>query len=217
MKSDDVSIPPWLTPMLRADYFVACSMHAETSKRECNRFCLDCSGNAFCFYCWGHHKDHRVIQIRRSSYHNVVKVSEIQRHIDISCIQTYVINSSKIFFLNVRPQFRIGKSSDKTCQICSRTLLDSFRFCSLACKLDGVKNGGDPNLTFSLIRKLGDDSLNVQNIGICNRLVNRSLVDADGQRSETAAVISPGTPSTDSNRDYPKKRRRKGIPHRAPF
>ncbi|CAL9217684.1 unnamed protein product [Arabidopsis halleri] len=212
MENDDVMIPPWLTPMLRADYFVTCSIHAKSSKSECNLFCLDCSGNAFCSYCFDDHRDHRVVQIRRSSYHNVVRVSEIQKHIDISCIQTYVINSAKIFFLNERPQCKTGKSVNKTCQICSRNLLDSFRFCSLACKLEGVKSGEDPNLTFCL-----GDSSKILNTGICSRLINGISIAVDDQRSETAAMLSPKTPSIESHRNYPMKSRRKGIPHRAPF
>jgi len=69
MENDDVMTPPWLTPMLRADYFVTCSIHSQSSKSECNLFCLDCSGNAFCSSCLAHHRTHRVIQVWFSIFH----------------------------------------------------------------------------------------------------------------------------------------------------
>ena len=47
--------PPWLKPMLKADYFVTCPSHGDSNKSECNMFCLDCVGNALCSYCLIHH------------------------------------------------------------------------------------------------------------------------------------------------------------------
>lgn len=239
MENDDMG-PPWLLPLLRANYFVPCSIHGDSNKSECNMFCLNCTGNALCSYCLINHKDHHVVQIRRSSYHNVVRVNEIQKYIDISCVQTYIINSAKIVFLNERPQPRPGKGVTNTCEICCRSLLDSFRFCSLGCKLGGMKRG-DPELTFTLKMKQNRDAYfgggsesdesstpkKIRKTQIFNRLMDGLSISTyghknergDHQRSsssgdEAVTNISPATPPIYNHRNA---RRRKGIPHRAPF
>ncbi|KAK9107070.1 hypothetical protein Syun_023081 [Stephania yunnanensis] len=58
--------------------------YSDSARSECNLYCLDCKRDAFCFYYRSsRHKDHVVIQIKRSSYHDVVRVAEIQNVLDI--------------------------------------------------------------------------------------------------------------------------------------
>ncbi|XP_072985029.1 protein RGF1 INDUCIBLE TRANSCRIPTION FACTOR 1 [Typha latifolia] len=189
-------VPPWLEPLLTTQFFSLCPDHADAARGECNLFCLDCSSSswsstaAFCFYCRSErHSDHRVIQIRRSSYHDVVRVAEVEAALDISGVQTYVINSARVVFLNERPQPRGGgassgkaSSSAHTCEICARSLLDPFRFCSLGCKLVGIKRNGDASF------------------------VEGGEAGGSGEGKNTRGRgVGEGS------------RRRKGIPHRAPF
>ncbi|XP_023640567.1 uncharacterized protein At3g50808 [Capsella rubella] len=182
--------PKWLEGLLRTNFFTICPKHRQSPRNECNMFCLSCKNAAFCFYCRSSfHIDHPVLQIRRSSYHDVVRVSEIEKALDIRGVQTYVINSARVLFLNERPQPKnsshgAASSAPKTmsyfCETCCRTLLDPFRFCSLGCKVEGMRK----NKEEERLRK--------------------------ERQQETHKGTHPPTHTSNS-------RRRKGIPHRAPF
>ncbi|CAH9138407.1 unnamed protein product [Cuscuta epithymum] len=192
-------VPLWLEPLLNAAFFTACGTHdGDGARSECNMFCLDCAADAFCFYCRSsRHKHHQVIQIRRSSYHDVVRVVEIERVLDISGVQTYVINSAKVVFLNQRPQPKTstGKAAavSNLCEICARSLLDTFRFCSLGCKLVGIKRNGNGSLMLSAKNE------------VAMQRGEHELCEASSQND--MFLVTP--PSN--------ARRRKGIPRRAPF
>ncbi|KAG8045113.1 hypothetical protein GUJ93_ZPchr0008g11684 [Zizania palustris] len=212
------SMPPWLDELLSAQFFDGCSSHLLSPRNECNLFCIDCHPPqpqaAFCYYCRSHHhSSHRVIQIRRSSYHNVVRVSELEDILDISGIQTYVINSARVVFLNERPQprgcgvsaIKSSSSPSHSCETCNRVLLDAFRFCSLGCNFAGIKK---------------DDEMTIaKNVIVCN---GRD-VEVDNSNGTTKTSEDKICDDSKNNNEVPssttviRRHRRKGIPRRAPF
>ncbi|KAF8039523.1 hypothetical protein BT93_B1901 [Corymbia citriodora subsp. variegata] len=224
-------VPPWLESLLSTSFFSICSSHRDAPRSECNMYCLDCESGAFCYYCRSsRHKDHHVIQIRRSSYHDVVRVSEIDKVLDISGVQTYVINSARVLFLNERPQPRssTGKGVSHLCEICARSLLDPFRFCSLGCKLVGIKRNGDASFVLSA---KNDEETAEKKEGMPRRLPRKADEGSrEGRQThlhhhhhrhppppyDDEDDVSPPTPPPPSTAPS-NSRRRKGIPRRAPF
>ncbi|KAH0456874.1 hypothetical protein IEQ34_014781 [Dendrobium chrysotoxum] len=203
---DENRWPPWLRPLLSTSFFVQCKHHADSHKSECNMYCLDCTNGALCSLCLAYHRDHRAIQIRRSSYHDVIRVSEIQKVLDISGVQTYIINSARVVFLNERPQPRPGKGVTNTCEVCERSLLDSFRFCSLGCKIVGTSN--DPNTKKKRMKSR-----------VTTASGSEESYSSTSHGSEKSTVVQSFNPSTlpPTVVSFRSTKRRKGIPHRAPF
>ncbi|XP_050879496.1 uncharacterized protein LOC127083247 [Lathyrus oleraceus] len=148
----DMMFVPWLEKLLSiTTFFTVCKMHPDEPKNECNMFCLECNDNPFCGSCIASdHKDHHVIQIRRSSYNEAIKTSDIYKLVDILGIQTYIINSFTVVFINKRDRSqpkrnnvgKFGYMSDSLCKICKKSLVDPTYFCSLACKFASIKKDG---------------------------------------------------------------------------
>ncbi|KAL1345518.1 hypothetical protein AAHE18_08G123100 [Arachis hypogaea] len=143
-------VPSWLENLLSTRFFSLCNVHKKQSRNECKMFCLDCNNEAYCAHCIAYsHEKHRVVQIRRSSYHDVVRVKEIENALNITGIQTYRINGYQVFFLITRPinpnnksviSDRVSVNKNNTnCVICTRNLVEPFVFCSLECKLVWTK------------------------------------------------------------------------------
>ncbi|XP_073315946.1 protein RGF1 INDUCIBLE TRANSCRIPTION FACTOR 1-like [Primulina huaijiensis] len=211
---EDNRWPPWLKPLLKEPFFVQCKFHVDSHKSECNMYCLDCMNGPLCSLCLAYHKDHRAIQIRRSSYHDVIRVSEIQKFLDISSVQTYIINSAKVVFLNERPQPRPGKGVTNTCEVCERSLLDSFRFCSLGCKIVGTSSSKDIQKN-----KLSPEKRRLHHAAAENSddsESSSSSIHVHGRSTNKLPSFFPSTPPPTSA-SYRTAKRRKGIPHRAPM
>ncbi|XP_058206451.1 protein RGF1 INDUCIBLE TRANSCRIPTION FACTOR 1-like [Rhododendron vialii] len=217
--------PPWLRRLLQTSFFGQCKHHPNSHKSECNMYCLDCDiksatitgggDGALCSLCLTtSHKHHRAIQIRRSSYHDVIRVSEIQKFVDITGgVQTYVINSAKIVFLNERPQPGGSRPSSKAvantncCVVCHRTLLDSFTFCSLSCKLVGSsKNFRKKKLEMEIMGS-SDSEKSIKGVGHGGRRLKNKMIER----------FTPSTPPQTAAVNYRAAKRRKGIPHRSPM
>ncbi|KAK6140113.1 hypothetical protein DH2020_026111 [Rehmannia glutinosa] len=167
-------VPPWLEKLLNTSFFNVCRTHADAARSECNMYCLDCNVDAFCFYCRSSkHKDHQVIQI--------------QKVLDISGVQTYVINSARVLFLNERPQPKGGKAVSHVCEICGRSLLDTFRFCSLG----SCRNKGNGDASFTL-----DAKNEVRGEGVSSTRMNISSSSREEEelREGSQQDIYPPTP-----------------------
>ncbi|KAK2650597.1 hypothetical protein Ddye_018086 [Dipteronia dyeriana] len=129
-------LPRWLEVLLTEKFFNACVIHEDEKKNEKNIYCLDCC-ISICPHCLSFHNSHRLLQIRRYVYHDVIRLDDAANLVDCAYIQPYITNNAKVIFLNQRPQTR-HRSSGNICSTCDRSLQGSYLFCSLSCKIDSL-------------------------------------------------------------------------------
>ncbi|XVE85585.1 hypothetical protein DITRI_Ditri17bG0102300 [Diplodiscus trichospermus] len=207
----------WLRSLLQIQFFSPCSDHQELRKNEKNLFCIDCSFE-FCRHC-NDHSQHRSLQICKYVYQDVVRLQEMQKHLDCSKIQTYKINGEKAVHLNPRPQAKDAKPSTKSktgaaCEACGRYLQDQpNRFCSIACKVSAVDVKPDERSdSMELpIPEFPDNSWkDNQNSSEASSEEKKSTLSSTDVSEETKTLVST------SLKPMKRVNKRKGIPSRAP-
>ncbi|KAK1424953.1 hypothetical protein QVD17_20294 [Tagetes erecta] len=136
--SSSSSLPPWLQTLLSEKFYEACLIHQYAKKNEKNIFCVDCCVG-ICPHCLTPHGSHRLLQIRRYVYHDVIRVGDAEKLMNCSHVQSYTTNSAKVVFLNPRVQARgCRNSSNNSCISCHRALQQPFFFCSIFCKINHI-------------------------------------------------------------------------------
>lgn len=155
----------WLHNMLRTHFFTSCHNHKELKKNEATHFCVDCGSScgSLCAHCVPHHAGHRLIQIRRYVYCDVVRATDMVSYVDIAGIQTYIINQAKVIFLNPRPHSKLSSpGATDACQTCNRCLRDGCSFCSLSCKVDALVADGKLSMPAGGASSESSDACQVQ-------------------------------------------------------
>ncbi|KAF6168584.1 hypothetical protein GIB67_005196 [Kingdonia uniflora] len=207
----------WLKGLLSAKFYKPCKDHSGLKKNEGNMFCIDCNRCVChnCLTCSSLHSGHKSFPIRRYVYHNVVRVPDILKHLDCSDVQAYKSNNSKVIFLKAREYSNTPKpDTGASCVVCNRVLTRPYRYCSITCKfpISACELMGESTTT--LLETLDSSSdcekengiedlketLESRSSHVCEK---QNLNERDEEES-----------SVEMNK---RKRRRKGVPHRAPF
>ncbi|KAL8495597.1 hypothetical protein ACS0TY_019644 [Phlomoides rotata] len=241
---DTSEVPEFLSSLLTEKFFNACITHQDARKNEKNCFCLDCC-EGICPHCLTNHRNHRLLQIRRYVYHDVIRLVDAEKLIDCARVQSYTTNSAKVVFLNQRPQTsRPARVSGRLCITCDRNLQESFLYCSLSCKLHHIIGTGC-NLSMYLrdcqFLAFPEPGLDDGQMTPDSVLEQGGSLRTESGSSGGGLVDSPNLCCTATTEVVRKKRsnltgchfrpscrpvsemsesmmnRRKGIPHRSPF
>ncbi|KFK44895.1 hypothetical protein AALP_AA1G316800 [Arabis alpina] len=226
--------PAWLEGLMAETFFSSCVIHENRRKNEKNVFCLLCCLSV-CPHCIPSHRSHPLLQVRRYVYHDVVRLSDLEKLIDCTYVQPYTINGAKVIFLNQRPQSRT-KVSSNVCFTCDRILQEPFHFCSLSCKVDYMVYQGD-DLTSILYRIDESDFTYSRLEGLRMDGHDQLEEDTSTMEDDTEDIMVISDQSEQGNNSNKKEKRkkkkkesnylpgmvlslgsrRKGAPHRAPF
>ncbi|KAA3475365.1 PLATZ transcription factor family protein [Gossypium australe] len=79
-------VPRWLQVLLTEKFFNACIIHEDARKNEKNIYCLDCC-ISICPHCLAPHSSHRLLQVRRYVYHDVIRLDDATKLMDCGFVQ----------------------------------------------------------------------------------------------------------------------------------
>ncbi|CAA2960447.1 zinc finger [Olea europaea subsp. europaea] len=227
------TIPQWLEVLLGEKFFNSCLFHEYEKKNEENTFCLDCC-ICLCTHCLPSHESHRLLQIRRYVYQDVLRLKDAEKLIDCSLVQSYTTNSAKVVFLNQRPITRHFKTSGNFCNICDRSLQEPYLFCSISCKVhymacnlnkqhlsnhDAPLHLEDDQMTQDSVPKL-PISLGTSSGSRSSEATKSEATTESVKRKRSDTLVSPNghrlTSLCSSEMTFAMNRR-KGVPHRSPL
>lgn len=237
-------IPCWLDTLFREEFFDPCLIHPGAKQNEKNIFCLDCC-MSFCSNCSSTHFGHRVLQIRKYNDHRVVKAEDMEKLLDCSLVQSYMLNRAQVVFLKARSpnkkkektqiqaqsnkkRGRARKQEDQTCEkfcsSCPRSLKNEFSHCSVTCMVKQV------------LKTKGSISGQLRECEFLSLPLNLEEVDEEQLSGEpvlrgptTSGSIVNGTRRVDCLKTKKKNKeeaspcasvslhRRKGVPRRSPL
>ncbi|KAL8200838.1 hypothetical protein R6Q57_012177 [Mikania cordata] len=192
-----------LKALLDEKFFNSCLVHEEGKKNEENGFCMDCCFSV-CFHCMSHHQAHRILQIRRYMYNDVLRLKDAMKIFDCSLIQVsfhsvlfmiqvvmvvlsacqwYKTNSEKVVFLRPRKGISLSiRGSRCSCLVCNQSVKSSFVYCSMVCKFSTVA--------------ASDDGQSVYSCGLNNpgrsSVVSGSIVSMESSVEENSPISSAG-------------------------
>ncbi|EOX91248.1 Uncharacterized protein TCM_000496 [Theobroma cacao] len=134
--------PCWLMPLLQAKFYSLCESHDSKN----TFFCLDCMGLVLCEGCLKgkKHPHHQILQVYKASHQVAIKIGDLRKLYDISDIQPYINNDSKVVFINKRRKTEQPYyfNSIAKCETCGWQLLPgtTSMYCSIECKSKDKEN-----------------------------------------------------------------------------
>ena len=236
----------WVAKLLSTKFYGPCPNHINLRKNDQNLFCITHS-EKICQYC--HAASHSaksnesfrscsILHVSRYMYHDVLLAREASALLDVGQVQSYLNNGNRVIYIDRRaqPKSKLAPNA-KSCAVCSRTLQDPYRFCSLFCRL---QHANDPaadetvpvpdasplvNQTVKKVKKIQDKDHIIPIIGrkiekSTKRMNDKNITNTNkNKNSSPNSIVMTSTHVLSSNdvNGSTRKHRRKGKPMRSPL
>ncbi|KAH9746196.1 B box-type domain-containing protein [Citrus sinensis] len=185
-------VPPWVIAMYKTMFFRNCMVHPNTKKNEQDRFCIDCLCS-FCSHCIPAHTRHKHVKIRRYVYNDVINRHDLCKLFDCSGIQTYHTNKTKVLFLKQRNHHQQQQQQQQP--------INSKDYSCIICDRNLQDNSLYCSIACKVVAIFGD----------------RHTEQMSDNHNKYNKVINGAIKREDLMEQNRKRRRRKGLPLRAPI